>query len=112
MEPEEAPVTDSSSTDSRARLAALAGIDADTEHARVATDILSRCRWARAQHDGHPNGAWSLREQLAVAVVLDDVEHLADMDYTTEQAVRAVADGMYFPPADMAAWLTGLRNQL
>lgn len=92
--------------------AALAGVDPDTEPATVAEDILRRARSAIANHGGHPNGAWSMREQLAVALVLKDREHLAAMDYTPTQAAQAVADGMYFPPEDMTAFLNGIRAQL
>ena len=94
------------------QMAALAGADPVTEPAAVAADILGRARSAIANHGGHPYGGWSMREQLAVALVLDDQDHLADMDYTTEQAERAVADGMYFPPADMTGFLAGIRTQL
>jgi ABC-type uncharacterized transport system involved in gliding motility auxiliary subunit len=73
--------------------AALAGVDPDTEPATVAADILGLARSAIANHGGHPYGGWSMREQLAVALVLEDQEHLADMGYTTEQAEQAVADG-------------------
>lgn len=93
-------------------LASLAGVDPDTEPATVAVDILGRARSAIANHSGHPYGGWSMREQLAVALVLEDQEHLADMGYTTTQAEQAVADGMYFPPADMPAFLTDIRAQL
>jgi hypothetical protein len=99
-------------TDIRSRLAAIAGADPATEAADLAADILRRARWAAAHNDGHPNGAWSTGEQLAVAFVLDDREHLAAMDYTPEQAARRVADGMYFPPADFTGWLNGIRDRL
>ena len=100
------------SNDSRARLAELAGVTPDTEHARLAADIIARCRLARDHNNGHPKGVWSTGEQLAVAVVLDDREHLTEMDYTFDDAVQRVADGMYFPPADPTAWLLSLRTQL
>jgi hypothetical protein len=95
-----------------AHLATLAGADPETEPAQAAADILRRTRSAIAHHDGHPNGAWSMREQLAVALVLKDREHLAAMGYTPTEAARAVADGMYFPPADFTGWLDGIRDQL
>jgi hypothetical protein len=95
-----------------AHLATLAGADPETEPAQAAADILRRTRSAIAHHGGHPNGAWSMREQLAVALVLKDREHLAAMGYTPTEAARAVADGMYFPPADFTGWLDGIRAQL
>ncbi len=77
-----------------------------------AEDVLRRCRWAQANNDGHPSGAWSTGEQLAVALVLRDREHLAAMDYTPTQAAQRVLGGMYNPPADFNAWLTGIRTAL
>lgn len=94
------------------QMATLAGVDPDTEPATVAADILGRARSAIANHGGHPYGGWSMREQLAVALVLDDRDHLADMGYTRAQAEQAVADGMYFPPADMTGFLAGITTQL
>lgn len=105
-------MTDSPQPTRLAHLAALAGVEPDTEQATLTADILWRTRSAIANHGGHPNGAWSMREQLAVALVLEDREHLAAMDYTPAQAARAVADGMYFPPADMTVFLDGVRTQL
>ena len=99
-------------SDRLAYLASLAGVTAETEPAQAAADILSRSRSAIANHGGHPNGAWSMREQLAVALVLKDREHLEAMGYTPTEAARAVADGMYFPPADVTGWLDGIRAQL
>lgn len=95
-----------------AHLAALAGADPDTEPATLAADLLERARWARAHNGGHPNGAWSTGEQLGVALVLKDREHLAGLGYTPTEAARRVADGMYFPPADFTGWLDGIRAQL
>jgi hypothetical protein len=79
---------------------------------RFATDVLHRCRWALAHTDGHPLGAWSTGEQLAVALVLRDRQHLAAMDYTPQQAAERVAGGMWNPPADMNEWLAAIRIAL
>jgi hypothetical protein len=98
--------------DLKAVLAQMAGADPDTEQANLAEDTLRRARWAKAHNDGHPNGAWSTGEQLAVALVLDDTEHLSAMDYTPAEAARRVTDGMFFPPVDVDAWFAGLRAQL
>lgn len=77
-----------------------------------AADVLERCRWAQAHHDGHPSGAWSTGEQLAVALVLLDREHLAAMDYTPTEAARRVLGGMIDPPESISAWLDQIRAQL
>lgn len=98
--------------DLRARLAARAGIDPDTEPVEVAADVLRRARWAQAHNEGHPNWLWSTGEQLAVALVLDDHAHLEAMDYTAAEAAERVAGGMFYPPADMGAWLAGIRSHL
>lgn len=75
-------------------------------------DILWRCRWAQAHNDGHPSGAWSTGEQLAVALVLRDHQHLSAMDYTVPEAIRRVCGGMFFPPEDFEAWLGSIRAAL
>ncbi len=98
--------------DLRIRLAQMAGADPATEPDDVARDIIGRARWALANNKGHPNGAWSTAEQAAVALLLNDTEHLAAMDYTPAEAARRVADGMFFPPADVEAWFAQMREQL
>lgn len=75
-----------------------------------AADLEQRCRWAREHNDGHPAPAWSLREQLAAALVLRDKAHLDQMGYTPQEAAQAVYDGMADPPADMNAWLDTIRT--
>jgi hypothetical protein len=77
-----------------------------------ALDVLRRCRWARAHNDARPSGAWSTGEQLAVALVLNDHETLAELDYAWAQAAQRVADGMWSPPADFNAWLGAMRAAL
>jgi hypothetical protein len=107
------PSGKSSGTDAlRAQLAALAGVDPDSELANVSADILRHARWSLAHNGGHPNPAWSPTEQIAVAWVLDDRWWLSAMGYTPGEAARQVAGGMFFPPADMDAWLADLRTQM
>jgi hypothetical protein len=77
-----------------------------------ARDTLQRCQSALRHHDGHPYGGWSTREQLAVALVLEDFEHIRAMDYTRAQAVRHVRDGMLAPPPDFDGWLDEIRRNL
>jgi hypothetical protein len=84
----------------------------NASHDRFATDVLRRCRWALAHNDGHPSGAWSTGEQLAVALVLRDHQCLAAMDYTPQEAAQRVAGGMWSPPADMNKWLAAIRTAL
>ncbi|WP_344923064.1 hypothetical protein [Streptosporangium oxazolinicum] len=75
-------------------------------------DVLRRCLWARQHNEGHPSGAWSTGEQLAVAIVLEDRAHLDAMDYTVEQAHQRVLGGMVSPPADPVAWFESIRVRL
>src|SRR5258706_12929322 len=77
-----------------------------------AADVLRRCRWAQAHNGGHPSCAWSTGEQLAVALVLGDREHLTGMDYTPTQAAQRVLGGMANPPTDINAWLAAIRTGL
>lgn len=77
-----------------------------------AADVLARCRWALKHNDGHPSRAWSTGEQLAVALVLRDRQHLTAMDYTPQDAAERVAGGMWSPPADMNRWLAAIRIAL
>jgi hypothetical protein len=74
-----------------------------------AQDIARRCRIAQRDNGGHPRGVWSTGEQLAVALVLRDREHLDAMGYTQQQAVQRVYGGMLNPPADFNAWLNEIR---
>lgn len=46
-----------------------------------AADTAARARWALHHNDGHPKGAWSTGEQLAVALVLLDGSHLTVTGY-------------------------------
>lgn len=79
---------------------------------RFADDILSRCRWALRHNDGHPSGAWSTGEQLAVALVLRDGAHLDLLGYSVPGAARRVYENMLFPPAAMGAWIESIRVRL
>lgn len=95
-----------------AHLAKLSGANPDTEAAAFGRDILDRARWCLAHNEGHPRGVWSTSERLAVALVLDDTDHLTEMGYTVEEAQRRVADGMFYPPANLDAWFAQLRDDL
>lgn len=75
-------------------------------------DVVHRCRWALDHNDGHPLRAWSTGEQLAVALVLYDHEHLASMSYTPTDAAQRVVGGMSQPPADFLTWLNAIRTEL
>ena len=105
-------MTDSQPSRSLAHLAELSGVTPDSELATLTADTLQRARWARKHNDSHPSGAWSTGEQLAVALVLDDQDHLAGMQYTAAEAASRVTGGMYFPIADLDAWLADVRGQL
>lgn len=76
-----------------------------------AADILRRCQIALAD-DGHPYGAWSTGEKLAVALVLLDWPYLRVEGYTPAEAWARVAGGTWSPPADPRAWLAAIRHHL
>lgn len=77
-----------------------------------AQDTARRCQWALNHNDGHPKGVWSTGEQLAVALVLHDLNHLVNMDYTVPEARRRVLGGMPDPPKDLDAWLRAIRAEI
>ena len=76
-----------------------------------AADVAHRSRWALRHNGGRTNGAWSTGEQLAVALVLRDEEHLTAMEYTVAEAVQRVRDGMSNPPSkeQFGQWLSRIR---
>ena len=77
-----------------------------------AQDILVRCRIARSNYGGHPNGARSTGEQLAVALVLRDWSYLHDtMEYTELEAMRRIS-GDIGSLEDVVAWLDAIRAEL
>jgi len=77
-----------------------------------AADIVRRCQLARRRHGGHPSRAWSTSQRLAVALVLRDWEHVAEMGYTARDAGERVTGGMSRPPRDFGAWLDRIRAEL
>ena len=95
-----------------AHLAQISGVTPDTERARRAADLIDRARQALRYHDGHPNGAWSIGEQVAVALILNNHDALDRLDYTTAQAAERVAGDMFYPPVDLNGWLDSIRAQL
>lgn len=76
---------------------------------RFGLDIAWRSRWALDHNDGYPSGAWSTGEQLAVALVLFNRQHLADMDYSATEAAQRIAAEV---DGDFSAWLNAIRAQL
>jgi len=87
--------------------------DQTTTTARLA-DWLGRARLARKlRAAGELLPAWSTGELLAVAVILDDAELLADLDYTTTDALDRLRFDIGAASVEAAATiLAGLRSQL
>ncbi len=86
-----------------------------TEGCNVLEDIGSaaeHCRWARDHNGGAPASAWSVDEQLAVALVLQDRAHLDAMGYTLEQATDRVCDLARLSPFQFTGWLNDVRSAL
>lgn len=75
-------------------------------------DLIRRARIAREQYDGHPNGAGSTGEKLAVALVLDDLEYIQAMGYTALEAAVRVQGGMAPAPADVCSYLREIQREV
>ncbi|MDR7299867.1 hypothetical protein [Haloactinomyces albus] len=73
------------------------------------TAVVERCRWARAHNQGHPLPSWSTAEQVAVALVLRDTDHLAAMGYTVEQAADRVCAETQLSAFGLTGWLNDTR---
>lgn len=84
--------------------------DAGTE--RLAEQVVLRCREVRTVHGDRIDHSWSLRQQLVVALVLRDHEHLASLGYSLPGAEAELITGMARPPHDLGAWLDGIRREL
>jgi hypothetical protein len=73
--------------------------------------VVAHCRWALAHNAGNPNPVWSDREQLAVALVLNNLPRMKALGCAdADQAARMVYDGMEDPPA--AAEFPGLIDSI
>jgi hypothetical protein len=100
-------------TDERVLLAQAVLARADKAEPTVldafARDIMERCLIAQRTNDGNPLGAWSSREQLAVALVLANHTFLTQANFTAADAAQCVADGMVMPPTDMQSWVKAIR---
>ncbi len=73
--------------------------------ASFTTNVINRARWIRS-HGGHPDPAWPLGEQLAVALVLDDDEFLQAAGCTRQQAIRRLDWDI---TGDAEAWIADVR---
>jgi hypothetical protein len=69
------------------------------------TNVINRARWIRS-HGGHPDPAWPLGEQLAVALVLDDDEFLQAAGCTRQQAIKRLDWDI---TAGAEAWIADVR---
>lgn len=74
--------------------------------------VAEHCRWAREHNGGTPSSAWSVDEQLAVALVLQDRAQLDAMGYTLEQATDRVCDLARLSPFQFTGWLNDVRGEL
>ncbi|NHD15637.1 MULTISPECIES: hypothetical protein [Actinopolyspora] len=75
-------------------------------------EITERCRWARDHNQEHPSGEWSLDEQLAVALVLRDRNHLETLGYDFEQATDQVCRAAGLNALEFTGWLNDIRKAL
>ncbi|KZF07769.1 hypothetical protein A2J03_22270 [Rhodococcus sp. EPR-157] len=81
---------------------------------RYATDWLAKAQFARTCNEsGEPWPAWSMGELLAVAVILQDMRKLADLDYTEVDALERLRYDIDLPDLNTAAqWFEDLRARL
>ncbi|XVU28147.1 hypothetical protein ACQPZJ_14215 [Actinoplanes sp. CA-054009] len=81
-----------------------------------AREVAKHCRWAIDHHRGDPLDDWPLDIQLAVALVLFNIDYLADIGpgpgYTAETAMLRLFSGEHRPPADPMAWFAGIRDAI
>jgi hypothetical protein len=85
-----------------------------TKANRYATDWLAKAHFARRCNDlAEPWPAWSTGELLAVAVILQDMRKLADLDYTEVDALERLRYDIDLPDLNTAAqWFEDLRARL
>lgn len=83
-----------------------------SEAAKVADDILGRAIWARNHNHDEPHGAWSVEEQLGVALALDNQDHLTSLGYSVAAALERLTADMNCPPPDANSWLAGIRARV
>ncbi|MEU1813019.1 hypothetical protein [Micromonospora aurantiaca (nom. illeg.)] len=105
-------MADEHSRDLRTRPAVSASTDPLTESAKMEADIIFRAKWARSHNRDDPHDAWSVEEQLGVALALHNREHLAALGFTEQEALARIAATMQFPPDDMGAWFARVRGQI
>ncbi|MFY2787454.1 hypothetical protein [Rhodococcus sp. MALMAid1271] len=81
---------------------------------RYATDWLDKAQFARTCNElGEPWPAWSTGQHLAVAVLLQDMRKLADLDYTEVDALERLRYDVDLPDLNAAAqWFADLRDRL
>lgn len=81
---------------------------------RHSRDLVARCRTAIEYYDGGPSGAWSMGEQLFVALVLKDKETLDALGYTAQEAAQRLIGEGWAPtePTEFTRWLTAIRVEV
>jgi hypothetical protein len=96
-----------------ADLAGAAGPDGDVLDP-FQREIAGYCRLA-LNDDKTIGMKWPTAVQIAVALVINEPEHLADMwphGYTVEQAAQVLLDSMPHKPRNLVTWLAEIRNSV
>ena len=85
-----------------------------TSAERYATDWLDKARTAGFCTDrNEPWPPWSMGQVLAVAVLLQDMRKLADLDYTEVDALERLRYDIELPDLNTTAqWFADLRARL
>lgn len=68
-----------------------------------------RCVLAESENDGHPFGSWSTGEQLAVALVLNDADHIKALGHTIADAIERL-EGDLMGSCQVGGWLNMVRR--
>jgi hypothetical protein len=66
-------------------------------------------RGAIADHGGHPDRGWSLDQQIGVALILRDKEHLDALGYPLRDAAVRFAGDLLLGLAELNEWLDAVR---
>lgn len=79
-------------------------------------EVASRCRWAMEFNQGDPDDEWPEEFQIAVALVLGNLDFLRSMEpgpgYTPQQAVLRLWAGIGAPPVDPGVWMAAIRVEI
>lgn len=74
--------------------------------------LITYARWAREHNDKNPKDTWSIANQLAVALVLDNYTWMENEELTVDQAKYFLMRDSGVSPADFSTWLEDVRQSV